>query len=995
MYLVTRSLNHYSLMSLVFLICIAVTFVELHAQGSNYSQMAQRILDENNNDISDDTTKLEVFKFTVNEIVNSAGDSVENAAGDPTLFGRTDYGSEFVFSNDLSTSFKIEVPAFVIDVLAEDETGDYFPVIKNGDNDLEDGTYSYTYNDDDIGAQVTEYLNADSTYKIDTLYDYGTREIDYPSENGIDVKDYIYEDGAIYKTFFIDDELDVLASTYNGLDGYSSRYYVDADSDYSYSTSTDAEGDVYTSYYDGTNSGYSETVNVEGITTSSNYYEQGISLNESILETGLSEVTYNSYDTDGNYHTVTEYKDIDGSITRVEYSDQNTTASEDFVLDSVTNSDTAITSTYKSNSNQNTLVKIQTGNDISLSYNDEEFFSYISQNKDNIVSQATNVIENGEQIILNGTATVTEANNVLNPNSLSIDFKEQYDSENGQAITPEMGYVRLSGTDGNEYINLSNGDIVEFFVKPNDTYLEKHNSTELFFIDRPIPETPIITEVTESDQEYGTNEEPVSEEQSPNIAPGEDAVILPSGEVKIYVTTVYVQAPASSFQPTQIVMPVNADGDYNYDIEPAAAETFPDEIEVVAIPDEEVENISKKVEEIKKARQSSTNPKRENERPILDVELEPIIKLQKSIKDVSKNSERLLLEAKNTIQREYPNMSAELINFIVNSADINERHAFIENPKEFFSKEFSKFNDIFDLTNLLNANLSQKNLKKIYNLLLFEFSNELGDLGFEILKDQKVNFSDNFLSPEKLLERVELINDLTPIMSLLGSSSDGKDISELLIDPAKINQGSSAAIFENNSNQNIFGQLKRYSNIINLINNPVSSIAPDERQIGNQIPTIEINVGMSDNIAEALKEKLEESKQLNTPFRNRNLSSKLEKFNFEIPPPVQSTDFVPASTIIAEGPIVSEQELQLVAETTEATNYILNETIEKMLSEIGENSTNTDVSLSTATVDEGLADGQNAIDQEDKIFVNALSAAKRLNEIEDIRAVFEIFGIGS
>ena len=49
-------------------------------------------------------------------------------------------------------------------------------------------------------------------------------------------------------------------------------------------------------------------------------------------------------------------------------------------------------------------------------------------------------------------------------------------------------------------------------------------------------------------------------------------------KIKVYVTRVYVQAPASNFLPSQIVMPVTADGDYNYDIEPAAAETFPDEV---------------------------------------------------------------------------------------------------------------------------------------------------------------------------------------------------------------------------------------------------------------------------------------------------------------------------------------------------------------------------------------------------------------------------------
>ena len=63
--------------------------------------------------------------------------------------------------------------------------------------------------------------------------------------------------------------------------------------------------------------------------------------------------------------------------------------------------------------------------------------------------------------------------------------------------------------------------------------------------------------------------------------------------MKIYVTSVYVPAP-SQFEPAQIVMPVLDDGDYNYEIEPAPAETFADEVEVVAIPEEEAKVISRK-----------------------------------------------------------------------------------------------------------------------------------------------------------------------------------------------------------------------------------------------------------------------------------------------------------------------------------------------------------------------------------------------------------------
>ena len=35
-------------------------------------------------------------------------------------------------------------------------------MIKNGDNDEEDGTYVNTYADDALGTQVTEYFNAEA-----------------------------------------------------------------------------------------------------------------------------------------------------------------------------------------------------------------------------------------------------------------------------------------------------------------------------------------------------------------------------------------------------------------------------------------------------------------------------------------------------------------------------------------------------------------------------------------------------------------------------------------------------------------------------------------------------------------------------------------------------------------------------------------------------------------------------------------------------------------
>ena len=75
-------------------------------------------------------------------------------------------------------------------------------------------------------------------------------------------------------------------------------------------------------------------------------------------------------------------------------------------------------------------------------------------------------------MVSEGLTTINNANNATNPNSLAIDFKELYDTQDGLSVTPEMGFVKLKSADGNEYINLSNGDIVEFFVRPTATYLK-------------------------------------------------------------------------------------------------------------------------------------------------------------------------------------------------------------------------------------------------------------------------------------------------------------------------------------------------------------------------------------------------------------------------------------------------------------------------------------------------------------------------------------------
>ena len=57
----------------------------------------------------------------------------------------------------------------------------------------------------------------------------------------------------------------------------------------------------------------------------------------------------------------------------------------------------------------------------------------------------------------------------------------------------------------------------------------------------------MVTEVENNGSEYNTSDvSATAEEKSIIVAPGEEAIVLPNGELS-YVTTVYVQAPASKF----------------------------------------------------------------------------------------------------------------------------------------------------------------------------------------------------------------------------------------------------------------------------------------------------------------------------------------------------------------------------------------------------------------------------------------------------------------
>ena len=695
--------------SFCFAIIFLKLFVEAHAQEGSYSKEAQEILDTYSAD------NLDVFKFSINNILNSDGDIVEKPAGNPSIFGRTDYGSEFFLENELSTAFSIEIPAFVINDLALDPLGEYFPVIIDGTQDL------------------------------------------------------------------------------------------------------------------------------------------------------------------------------------------------------------------------------------------------------------------------------------------NIDFKDLYDTKSGEVITPEMGFVKLiNEPTSSDLDNLSDGEIVEFFVRPSDTYLNQHNGKNLFFIDRPIPENPIVTAVDSDEVKYSEAFLFSDEDKSTILEPGEELITLPSGEVKIYVTSVYVPAPASRFEPTQVVMPVLADGDYNYEIEPALAETFSDEVQVVAIPDEEAEMLSKKVKEIKKKKATSSHRKDDDNPPALDPKIEAIIKLELLLNNAQKSPNKLLLETKKNIKKEFPNMSNALINLIINTATTDEKFSLMRNPKKFLDNEFSKISNPLKLNLIQGTDLSQNELTKIYNLIIFKFSKELANLGFDIQKNQKINYSVDITNFDQVLEQIQLQEDIMATISLLAPDRYKQALSSLLIDPIKVNPNSSNALFMSGKNQRVFDQIKRFSEVINFINNSSSTITTSEDFLDNGIPIVEINVSKGENIAKALEKKYTEDRRLNRTFQSRSFSYKFEKLNFELVPENKLSAPAASPPLLAEFPNITDQQLQLVAETTEATNNILKDSIKRMLKELGDLSLSDNTGTFVLEEKDGyLQDQLSSTTKQDLVFSNALLSAKRLQEIEDIRAIFEILGIGS
>ena len=238
--------------------------------------------------------------------------------------------------------------------------------------------------------------------------------------------------------------------------------------------------------------------------------------------------------------------------------------------------------------------------------------------------------------------------------------------------------------------------------------------------------------------------------------------------------------------------------------------------------------------------------------------------------------------------------------------------------------------------------------------------------------------------------------NIIAVASLLGAYEEDQNLSNLLMEPIKLNPGSSTALFQSDKSQKTLSQMKDFSKVINSINNLPRTIPITQSLRDSTIPVIELNVGVGENIAEALNEKLAEDKRLNRDFQPRSQSSKLEKFRFDIARQNESSTPSVSQPLLTDIPNITEQEIQLVSETTEATNNILDEAVIKMLKELGEETPDENtVQLVTGTNNLSPPVKQEVETSEIVVFSNALSAVQRLQEIEDIRAIFQILGLGS
>ena len=79
---------------------------------------------------------------------------------------------------------------------------------------------------------------------------------------------------------------------------------------------------------------------------------------------------------------------------------------------------------------------------------------------------------------------------------------------------------------------------------------------------------------------------------------------------------------------------------------------------------------------------------------------------------------------------------------------------------------------------MLSSNLTQEDLIKVYNLILYKFSTELTELGFETLENQEIDFKTNVKDADQINGASSVTEDIMAIVSLLGPNAGNQSLSK-------------------------------------------------------------------------------------------------------------------------------------------------------------------------------------------------------------------------
>ncbi len=970
----------------------------MFSQTISYSTLAQKELDNYATANPNNPNNLGVFKFSIKEILDSNDQVVMGPNNKPTLYGETDYGSEFALANDLDNSLKIEIPAFVIDALAEDTSGEYYPVIINGDEDDVDGNYVNSFRDNNLEADIDQTFNQSGPNIIERNYDTGRKETQYLWNDEANVINNINADQTETNHYINDNEFEVFKWKGTNGDSYTNHNDITSvESAYVYTNANGRSGFIYTGP-DDENEKYEEYTVTDG-SSGLKYTENGLEIKQDVT-TGNNLSVVNITSSVGTYAEIAEII-TPGGMSHIEFNSDQLPPIENgdgtfgnHVFQLTANTTDATGGVQKTFTNgANTIEKITDGVTglTTIKFNNQLLISNI----ESIIDAAPRIVkknalvQKGQDVITSGGLTIDAANNLFNFNSSSIDFKDQYDTVNGETIVPEKGFVKLIDAEPGQYINLESGDIVEFFVRPSDDYLDNHNAEDLFYIDRPVPTSETTTQSSTNDTNTSTSTNTGQDNTgSETVVSSNDGETVDPVVVEInYVTTVYVAAPASNFNPTTIVVPVQSDGDYVQEIPPGPAESFPSNIEVVAVPPEEAKRIIKRIEQAKKANDEKKKYVRQNERPVMDDELKAAKALNDSIIFAQKSPGILIQNSKQMLTEEFPNLSKEFINFLFNSKNRETQFELLSDPKKYLNDELTKLDELLSKDTFSISNLTPRQLIKFNYLMDIKFADELANAGLP--QDiTKIIFLNNKVDLIDIINKQSLQKELLPIISMISSKLNEQEKNEFTKNQSNFDNDGSSALFEKKSSKETINKIKTFSSLIDELNNRSFIGSQTQKNIIDQnLPLVEINIKADQNIKEALDDKMNVIKSLNRPYQTKSFTKTLEKFDFEIPEeevPINIGEIYPVAPEKIE---ISDGQLVLMAEATEAADNLLNETLDKMLTELG--------SQAPRVEDSSLFSDATDITNQDKVTNLLQIANERTKVVEDIRAIFQTMGLGS